>query len=171
MTQSLAKVLVSSCLLGERVRFDGRDKHLGDTRLQRWLAEGRVVPICPEVAGGLPVPREPAEIRDGRGGAAVLHGDGTVVDRAGRDVTAEFRRGAELAVALARTHGILVAVLKEGSPSCGTGRSYDGTFTRTSVPHPGVTAAALRAAGVAVFSEEQLGAAEVELRRGDAGRR
>jgi uncharacterized protein YbbK (DUF523 family) len=140
------KVLVSACLLGHPVRHDGREKRVDSGVLARWVALGCVVPVCPEVAGGLPVPRPPAE----------QQGDGRVVDVHGRDVTAEFEAGAAHAVALARQHGITVAVLKEGSPSCGVSRVGDGTHTGAKVPGQGVTAAALRAIGVRVFSELEL---------------
>lgn len=142
----MKKILVSACLLGQPVRYDGKDKRVDSGVLARWVAEGRVVPVCPEVAGGLPVPRPPAE----------LQGDGRVVDVHGRDVTAEFDAGAAHAVALARQHGVTVAVLKEGSPSCGAALVGDGTHTGAKVPGQGVTAAALRAIGVRVFSELEL---------------
>lgn len=157
------KVLVSACLLGEAVRYNGGDKRCTHAVLQRWLAEGRVVPICPEVAGGLPVPRAPAEIAGGAGGAQVLAGSARVVDAQGRDVSLHFIGGATEALARAEAHGIRVAVLKEGSPSCGSSYSYDGSFTATRVPLPGVTSARLRQAGLRVFSEAQLAEADAAL--------
>lgn len=113
-------VLVSACLLGQGVRYDGRDKRSHHPVLQAWLAQGRVLPLCPEVAGGLPVPRLPAEIEAGAGGAAVRAGVARVYDARGGDVTAAFARGAEAALALVRQHGVRMAVLKAGSPSCGS---------------------------------------------------
>lgn len=151
----MERVLVSACLLGHPVRYDAQGKRSDDSVLQRWIAEGRVVSVCPEVAGGLPVPRPPAEIMGGAGGAAVLAGVAHVVANDGSDVSAAFVAGATQALAVARTHNIRVAVLKEGSPSCGSGYTYDGSFTRTRVPHVGVATAALNAAGVRVFSETQ----------------
>lgn len=148
----MSKVLVSACLLGERVRFDGAGKLSAHPVLARWLREDRVVSVCPEVAGGLPVPRPAAEIR-GR----------LVVARDGRDVTAAFARGAEEALRLAQEHGIVVAVLKAKSPSCGSGQVYDGTFTKTLVPGDGRTTALLRAHGVQVFSELEWDAADAAL--------
>lgn len=142
----MKRVLVSACLLGDRVRFDGRDKGVHNSVLDRWLAEGRVVKVCPEVAGGLGVPRPPAERQR----------DGRVLSDTGVDVTAEFARGAEFAVKLARENEVAIAVLKEGSPSCGSGYVYDGTFTKTKLPGEiGETTRALRAIGVQVFSELQ----------------
>lgn len=161
----MQRVLVSACLLGEAVRHDGRDKLCADPLLQLWVQQGRVVPVCPEVAGGLPVPRAPAEIAEAAHGADVLAGAAKVVDAAGRDVSAHFVQGADHALALARRHGIRIAILKEGSPSCGTGFTYDGTFRGVKMPNPGVTAARLRAAAVHVFSELQLAAAAELLDR------
>lgn len=162
--QVAERILVSSCLLGERVRFDGRDKHSGSAVLQRWLQEGRIVAVCPEVSGGLPVPRPPAEIERAAGGAAVLAGRARVVDDRGGDVTRCFVAGAERALALVREHRIRVAVLKARSPSCGTGMVYDGTFARRLVDGDGVAAALLRGHGVRVFDEEHLDAADAFLR-------
>lgn len=149
-------VLVSACLIGESVRYNGGDKLCSHQVMQRWLREGRVVPVCPEVAGGLPIPRPPAEISSGAGGLRVLDGDARILDDAGRDVTGQFVKGAEIALASARAKNIRVAVLKEGSPSCGTSYIYDGSFTGTRVPDAGVTAASLRRAGIRVFSEAEI---------------
>lgn len=162
-------ILVSACLLGETVRYDGGHMRCDDGILQRWLREGRVVPVCPEVAGGLPVPRPRAEIAGGTGGARVLAGASRVYDSNGRDVSACFVSGAERALERAGAHRIRVAVLKEGSPSCGTGVTYDGSFTGTRVPNPGVTTARLQQAGVEVFSEAQLAEADELLMRLEAG--
>ncbi|MFR9718865.1 DUF523 domain-containing protein [Aeromonas diversa] len=140
------KILVSACLLGMPVRYDGRSKGLVSDWLSRLGAEGVLLPFCPEVAGGLPTPRPPAERRGER-----------VVTEAGLDVTAEFDRGAELALALCQREGIRVALLKEGSPSCGSGRIYSGRFDGISLPGEGKTASLLRRHGIAVFSEDQLG--------------
>lgn len=158
-------VLVSACLIGESVRYNGGDKLCDHQVMQRWLREGRVVPVCPEVAGGLPVPRPPAEIAGGEGGRRVLDGEARVLDDAGRDVTEHFVKGAETALSTALARNIRVAVLKEGSPSCGTGYTYDGSFTGTRVPDAGVTAASLRRAGIRVFSESELEEAGNLLRR------
>lgn len=160
----MERVLVSACLLGHAVRYNGTDKKTDDQALARWVAEGRVVAVCPEVAGGLPVPRPPAEIGDGAGGAAVIAGLARVVAVTGQDVTAEFVHGAGQALARAREYGIRVAVLKEGSPSCGSSYSYDGSFSGTRVPVPGVTAALLTQHGVQVFSEAQWREADAALR-------
>jgi uncharacterized protein YbbK (DUF523 family) len=107
----------------------------------------RLVAICPEVAGGLPVPRAAAEIQS----------DGRIVTRGGDDVTAAYGRGAAAAVELARRVGARRALLKARSPSCGSGEVYDGSFTRTLTSGEGTAARALRAAGVDVRSEEDAG--------------
>jgi len=163
MSGGRAKVLVSACLLGERVRYDARAAAVRDGHLERWLREGRVVAICPEVAGGLPVPRPPCEIQGGSG-ADVLAGRARVVSQLGDDETAAFRAGAERALELARIHGIRVAVLKERSPSCGSAQIYDGSFAGRRIAGEGVTAALLRQHRVRVFSEEQLEEADEALR-------
>ena len=155
------KVLVSACLLGQPVRYDGRASGHPDL-LQRWQAEGRVVPLCPEVAGGLPTPRPPAEIPGGQGGD-VLDGGAQVLTVAGEDVSAAFLAGAQQALALVRRYDIRVAVLKAGSPSCGNRLTYDGTFTGVKVPGEGVTTALLRREGVQVFSELELEEAQRAL--------
>jgi uncharacterized protein YbbK (DUF523 family) len=159
----MQKILVSRCLLGQPVRYDG-GAHGPFDLLQRWQAEGRVVALCPEVAGGLPTPRAPAEIADGQG-ARVLDGQLPVLTSEGEDVSAAFVEGAEQALALVAKHGIRLALLKARSPSCGNRENYDGSFSGTKVAGEGVTAAALRRAGVQVFSEEELPAAEAALRK------
>ncbi|WP_373047673.1 DUF523 domain-containing protein [Vulgatibacter sp.] len=159
----MEKVLVSACLLGERVRYDGRDKRSHDDILARWEREGRVVSFCPEIGGGLPVPRPPAEIRSGVG-ADVLAGRAAVRNNLGGDDTAAFRAGAERALQIAQRHGIRVAVLKERSPSCGSSQIYDGTFTGKAIAGEGVTTALLRQHGIAVFSEAELAEADAALR-------
>lgn len=148
------KILVSRCLLGHAVRYDG-GAHGPISLLLQWQAEGRVVALCPELAGGLPTPRPPAEIPGGQG-AAVLDGRLPVRTVDGEDVGAAFLAGAQAALALVRQHGIRVAVLKARSPSCGNLENYDGSFSGRRVPGEGVTAALLRRAGVRVFNEEQL---------------
>ena len=150
----MIKVLVSSCLLGAPVRYDGGDRKSGHPVLERWLAEGRVVSACPEMLGGLGTPRPPAEIVGGR-----------VMTNEGRDVTAQFELGARLAAEQAAAEDVRVAILKSASPSCGSSFVYDGTFTRTRVPGDGVTTALLRERGLAIFSEEELDAAEEYVAR------
>jgi uncharacterized protein YbbK (DUF523 family) len=140
-------LLVSACLLGTRCNHAGEGNLAPDVLAlrQRW----RLVPVCPEVAGGLRTPRPPAEVQP----------DGRVVDEVGADVTDAYRRGAESAVRLAAAVGAVGAVLKARSPSCGCHEVYDGTFTRRRVAGEGVAAKALREAGLAVVDEEDVEAA------------
>lgn len=137
------RILVSACLLGISCRYDGKSKpHPAVLALQ---GQHQLIPVCGEIFGGLPTPRTPAE----RVGDRVLTEDG-------RDVTQEYHRGAEEVLALARRLDCKVALLKERSPSCGTGEIYDGSFTRTLTAGDGVTAELLRANGIAVFGESRL---------------
>jgi uncharacterized protein YbbK (DUF523 family) len=163
----MVRVLVSACLLGEAVRHDGRDARCAHPVLERWAREGRLVALCPEVAGGLGVPRPPAELQGGDG-HAVLQGSARVVTRDGDDVTEAYRRGAAQALDAARAAGARVAILKDGSPSCGTRTIHDGRFAGTTRPGRGVTAALLEAAGLRVFSEQELDAARAYLERLEA---
>ncbi|MDD2099371.1 DUF523 domain-containing protein [Pseudomonas putida] len=157
----MQKILVSRCLLGHRVRYDGGASGPFD-QLQAWLDEGRVVPLCPEVAGGLPTPRAAAEIPGGQGGE-VLDGQASVITTEGEDVSAQFLSGAHQALELVQRHGIRIAVLKANSPSCGNLLTYDGTFSGVKVTGEGVTAALLRRHGVQVFSELELAEAAESL--------
>ena len=137
------RLLISACLLGCRCRYDGASKA---HPLAAALAERHeLVPVCPEQLGGLATPRPPAERR----GEAV-------VTAAELDVTEQYRRGAEEALALCRFFGCKAAVLKERSPSCGHGRIYDGSFTGTLTAGDGVTAELLAARGIPVYGESQI---------------
>ncbi|UYG08308.1 DUF523 domain-containing protein [Halomonas sp. M4R1S46] len=159
----MEKVLVSACLLGWRVRYDGGAKTLASETLARWQAEGRVVAVCPEVDAGLPTPRAPAEIIGGDG-ADVLAGAARVVDPSGEHLTEAFVEGAALALRLCRRHAIRVAVLTEHSPSCGSTHIYDGSFSGTRQPGAGITTALLRQQGVQVFGQNDIAAADRALR-------
>ena len=145
----MIRVVVSACLLGSPVRYNAQDKKSDHPVLERWVKEGRVVSVCPEMLGGLGTPRPPAEIRNGR-----------VFTNQGHDVTAQFEDGARAAADQATANAVRVAILKSNSPSCGSGYVYDGTFTSTRVPGDGVTTALLRARGIMVFSEDELDAAD-----------
>nr|NJM03528.1 DUF523 domain-containing protein [Desulfobacula sp.] len=161
----MEKILISACLAGDRVRYDGRRAPLENALLARWKEEGRLVKACPEVAGGMTIPRPPAQITGGSG-LDVLKGRARVVDNKGCDVTGLFIKGAEYALSIAQKYGIRLAILKEKSPSCGIHRIYDGTFTSTLIPGAGVTAALLTANKVLVFSELELDLVERLLRAG-----
>ena len=140
---SKATYLVSACLCGEYCRYDGGTFDL--PRLRRLVAEGRAVPFCPECRGGLPTPRTPCEILEDR----VLAADGT-------DCTGEYREGARLALDTCRQHGLQAAILKEGSPSCGSHRIRDGSHTGRKMAGMGVTAALLAEHGITLYTEEDL---------------
>ena len=132
------KILVSACLLGVPCRYDGKSKKHPELEALR-LQGHKLIAVCPEVQGGLPTPRPPAE----------RHREGT-------DVTAQYQAGAEIALNTAREQGCELAVLKERSPSCGSGEIYDGTFTGHLIPGDGVAAQRLREAGVPVLGESQV---------------
>jgi uncharacterized protein YbbK (DUF523 family) len=149
---SVIKILVSSCLLGAPVRHDVRDKKCDHAVLQRWIEQGRVVSVCPEMLGGLGTPRPPAEI--------VNDGSRRVMTREGTDVTSEFENGACATLDQGRAEDVRIAILKAGSPSCGSSFIYDGTFSKTAIEGEGITAALLRRNGIMVFSEDELDAAE-----------
>ena len=155
------KLLISRCLLGHPVRYDG-GANGPHAQLAQWQAEGRVVSLCPEVAGGLPTPRAPAEIPGGQG-AAVLSASARVMTIDGEDVTQAFVSGARQALQLVEQHSIRIAILKANSPSCGNVQTYDGSFTGSKVEGQGVTAALLTQAGVQVFNELQLAEAAKAL--------
>lgn len=156
MTPMPTKILISACLLGRPVRYDGMGKPLHDPLIERWKAQGRLVGFCPEQAGGLPTPRPPAEIEGGRNGDDVLAGRARVLESTGGDVTEAFIEGGKRAVAFAREQGCTVALLIDGSPSCGSGFIYDGSFSGIRHPGFGVTAALMRRAGIEVFSDREL---------------
>lgn len=135
------KYVISACLCGEATRYDGKVKP-ADPALCALVGRGEAVLVCPECMGGLPTPRPPAEICGER-----------VVNTEGVDVTAQYRRGAELTLEICRKHGITNAILKQNSPSCGSCAVYDGTFSRTLVAGRGITAALLEEHGIAVYDE------------------
>ena len=155
------KLLISRCLLGHPVRYDG-GANGSHAQLAQWQAEGRVVALCPEVAGGLPTPRAPAEIPGGQG-AAVLSASARVMTIDGEDVTQAFVSGARQALQLVEQHSIRIAILKANSPSCGNVQTYDGSFSGVKVAGEGVTTALLRREGVQVFSELELEEAQRAL--------
>ncbi len=153
-------LLVSACLVGIPCRYDGGS--CSHDQLQALAAQGDVLPFCPEVAGGLPTPRPPAEIRGGDGGDVLPlvpgpkdqgEGRARVVNIEGKDVTAEFLAGAQKALRVTHRWDIKEAVLKARSPSCGVGQIYDGSFSGRLAEGDGVTAALLKREGIIVKSE------------------
>lgn len=149
----MERILVSACLLGEAVRYDGRAAPWQPPAIwEIWRAEQRLLPFCAECAAGFPVPRPSAERVGER-----------VIEQTGADVTPQFRRGAELALAFARRNALRIAVLKEESPSCGVNAIYDGSFTGHTLSGMGVVAALLRENGIQVFSEYEIERVEALL--------
>lgn len=133
------KIMVSACLLGQNCKYNGGNNY--NEELKEFLKGHEVIPVCPEVLGGLPTPRVPSEIVDG-----------IVTDRNGRVVDRQFRAGAEAALKTAQDEGIDLAILQPRSPSCGIGTIYDGTFTGTLVPGNGVFARMLTDNGYKVVT-------------------
>ncbi len=146
--------IVSGCLAGCNCRYDQRSCF--QEEIERLLKEGKVIPVCPEQLGGLPTPRNPAEIIGGDG-FDVLDGKARVVVNRGKDVTEQFVTGAYQALRLAQTVGARWAVLKENSPSCGSSYIYDGTFSGSKKSGVGVTAALFMRNGIKVVSEQDEG--------------
>lgn len=139
------RVLVSACLLGIHCRYNGQGVMDADVKALMDTAE--LIPVCPEILGGLATPRPPAE----RLGDRVVTVDGC-------DVTVQYQKGAEETLHLAKLFGCSCAVLKERSPSCGSGRIYDGSHTKTMTDGNGMTAEYLLKAGICVFGESEISA-------------
>ena len=138
-------LLISACLLGTNCKYNGGNNALPEEKLAVLRERYRLVPVCPERDGGLPTPRLPSE----RLGERVLN-------RAGEDVTEAFRRGAAHALETAEREGCLIALLKERSPSCGSGKIYDGSFTSTVIAGDGITAELLKQNGIRVLGESEI---------------
>jgi uncharacterized protein YbbK (DUF523 family) len=136
-------ILISACLLGIRCRYDGAAKH--DARMEKLMEKHHLIPVCPEIYGGLSTPRDPSE----------RTGD-KVVGKNGQNVTAAFQKGAQEALYLAKLFHCEYAILKERSPSCGHGRIYDGTFSGRLTDGSGVTAELLEKNGITVLGESQI---------------
>ena len=151
----MQKILVSACLLGERVRYDGLVTSVSEMMTSLLRSTAVMIPFCPEVAGGLPVPRNPAEI-SGKDGFDVLDGKATVKNKTGDDVTLFYLNGAAKALETAIKNNIKAAILKEKSPSCGNSLIYDGTFTKSLKSAKGVTAALFERNGIHVFNEKEI---------------
>lgn len=154
----MTKILISACLLGDAVRYDGLSKQIRHHSIERCLALNRFIKICPELEGGLSVPRTPAEIQTRNGLGQI-----TVTTANGEDVSQAFNRGAHRTLELVKHHKIKIALLKANSPSCGNQQIYNGAFDGSLVSGIGVTAALLIKHGVTVFNEHQLDAFERAL--------
>ena len=143
----MEKILVSACLLGENVRYDGENQLLNNKTLARWHKNGQLISLCPEVAGGLSIPRPPAEINQQ---------SGLVITAFGEDVSRQFYQGAQITLNICKQQKIRFALLKESSPSCGSATIYDGNFSSEKMSGQGVTASLLMKNGIKVFSEKNI---------------
>ncbi|ARU93699.1 DUF523 domain-containing protein [Tatumella citrea] len=150
-----SKILVSACLMGFRVRYNGSDKPAVLDALEQFRREDRLVVCCPEQAAGLPTPRLPAEICGGNGDN-VLAESAVILESGGNDVTAIYLHGARLALQVAQQSGCRFALLTDGSPTCGSQTIYRGDFSGKQISGSGVAAALLRRHGIEVFSEQQV---------------
>ena len=137
------KILVSACLLGENCKYDGTNNF--DENVAKLSEKFEIIPVCPECFGGLPTPRTPAEILDGK-----------VISKSGVDVTEQFEAGARATLYLANECNVSYAILKERSPSCGFRKIYDGTFSKTLTFGNGITAELLYQNGVRIFGETDI---------------
>lgn len=139
----MEKILISACLVGDKVKYDGRSNY--NEKVKLLLEKYELVPFCPEVEGGLTTPRKPSEIVKDR-----------VKMEGGKDVTKNFQNGAELALNICLYLGIKIAILKENSPSCGVNKIYDGSFSHKLIDGQGVTAELLKRKGIKVISENEI---------------
>ncbi len=139
----MEKILISACLIGENCKYNGGNNL--NPKIEALLEKYDLIPFCPEVEGGLEIPRNPSEIK----------GESVFMDN-GKDVTENFRKGAKKAVMLALFLKVKIAVLKERSPSCGTHQIHDGSFTNTLIDGMGITAKLLKENGIAVYSEDEI---------------
>jgi uncharacterized protein YbbK (DUF523 family) len=144
-------ILVSACLAGLDVKYNG--SHNLNEKIKKWFDEKKAIPICPEVLGGLSIPREPAEIVGGEG-EDVLDGHAKVITNNGIDVTEQFIKGANETLKIALDLNATMVILKERSPSCGSSMIYSGEFNGNKKRGTGVTAALLKRNGIQVLSEE-----------------
>ena len=127
----MEKILISACLIGDKVKYDGKSNY--NPKVQDLLDKYELVPFCPEVEGGLSIPRVPSErVKD------------KVLNQEGKNVTRNFEKGAELALNICQYLGIKIAILKENSPSCGVNTIYNGKFEHKLIPGSGVTTELLK---------------------------
>ena len=137
------KILVSACLLGLNCKYDGENNR--NEKVLEYVKDKEVIPVCPEIFGGLPTPRIPSEIVGDK-----------VLNREKIDVTKEYQKGAEGTLYLAKLFNVKKALLKESSPSCGSNTIYDGTFSKNKKEGMGITAKLLKENGIEIISEKEL---------------
>ena len=141
----MKKIIISACLVGEICRYDGKSKPMDSDILENLKEKYELIPVCPEVAGGLETPRKPCEIC----GERVMTADG-------EDFTDEYTKGAVYALESAKKNGVEICILKSKSPSCGINGIYDGSFTRTLTKGMGITAKLLSDNGITVYDETDI---------------
>lgn len=144
------KVLISACLAGINCKFNGENNLLDSGVLDEISKKYHLLFVCPEVFGGLSTPREPAEMKGG-----------LVVTKTAKDVSENFKFGAEICLKIAKLNGCKKAILKARSPSCGSGQIYDGSFSKKLIFGDGVAAKMLKENGILVFSEDEIGRLDV----------
>jgi len=144
MTDKKESLLVSACLLGFDCKYSGGNNHMEIEKIAALKEKYHIVPVCPEFSGGLPTPRDPSERIGDR-----------VMSNHGADVTEQYLSGANIALVLCRRFGCTKALLKEQSPSCGSGMIYDGSFTGKLISGFGVAAELLRQNSIEVYGESQ----------------
>lgn len=142
----MKNILISACLLGVACRYDGCSRPLDKKTIETLTKKYHLIPVCPEIMGGLPTPRIPAEISS----------DGRVLRNDGVDITENYLRGAKEAGRLAEIFECQEAILKEKSPSCGSGKIYDGTFTKTLIHGDGIATQLLKQNGIRVIGETEI---------------
>ena len=150
-TDNKPEILISSCLIGCPVRYDGSSSEVDG--LRNLVEEGKAIDMCPELAVGLPIPRKPTEIEPGKTAKEVIEGTAKILDEDGNDYTQEFIDGAEELLKVCKEKGIKTVILKDNSPSCGVNKVFDGTFSGNKIPGQGVTAELLNQNGITVYSE------------------
>lgn len=138
------KILISACLLGVNCKYNGKNNYNAEL-INKLQDKYDLVPVCPEIMGGLTTPRNPSEIINNK-----------VINDIGKDVTNNYQRGAKETLYIAKTLKIKKAVLKSKSPSCGKGTIYDGTFTNTLIKRNGITAKLLIENNISVITEKEL---------------
>lgn len=148
-------ILVSACLLGINCQYN-EESDLTEKLLEFLKDKGEFIAVCPEILGGMPIPRDASEIVGTGGGKNVILKKAKVKSIKGKDITKEFLKGAEQVLKIAKQNKVDLAILKAKSPSCGVGLTYDGTFSRNLTKGDGVTAALLRKNGIKVITEKDL---------------
>lgn len=139
----MEKLLISACLIGTNCKYNGKNNYL--ELVEELKKKYELIPVCPEILGGLDIPRNPSEIKNNK-----------VISNKGIDVTKEFNLGAKSTLKIAMNNNVKIALLKDGSPSCGSNYVYDGTFSKTKIKGNGITTILLKENGIKVFSENEI---------------